>query len=170
MKTLRFSLILNLLVAGFSVYSQHSILPEIEVFSLEGSRQRASELIPNGNVTVLFFWNAENRSSLEQAQALNDEYKNELKEMGVNVIGIYTDYSGSMAAIRPLVNGLGIDFEVYIDRNNDLKRAMNIPEVPFTMIISGDHEIYRNLYTQANTGEFISKMYNNSLAKAKRTK
>ena len=38
-------------------------------------------------------------------------------------------------------NGKGWEYEVYIDANQDLKRAMNVNNVPYTFLIDGKGKI-----------------------------
>ena len=42
---------------------------------------------------------------------------------------------------RSYVNGQGWEYEVYLDPNGDLKRAMNVNNVPHTFLIDGNREI-----------------------------
>lgn len=145
--------------------SQNSILPDVEVYNLDGSRQSASNFELNEQVIVIFFWNVDDRNSLEQASTLNEEYESTLKGKDVRIVSICTNQSGTMPGIRPLVSGLGIDFEVYIDRNNELKRAMNIPDIPYTMIIKKSDDVYRHMGNYGNLAVLIANMNDNRLAK-----
>ena len=60
--------------------------------------------------------------------------KTSLKDKNVRVIGICLDVSGNMSNIKPFVYGNNIDMDVYIDKNGEFKRAMNIPDVPYNII------------------------------------
>jgi len=41
----------------------------------------------------------------------------------------------------PYINGSSWDYEVLIDTNQDLKRAMNVNNVPHTFLLNGDGAI-----------------------------
>ena len=111
---------------------------------------------------VLLFWNADDNKSLEQLRLLNDE-KNIFGEK-IKIVGICTNYSCTMQSIRPLISGLAIDFDIYIDRNNDLKRAMNIPDIPYTMIVDPTSDIHRYSGYCNNLVETIIGLNNTGLA------
>jgi len=165
MKTSRLLAIFILLSTGFSAISQNRMLPDIDIYTLVGSRVSARDIRMNDQPVVLVFWNPDDRQSLDQVKMLNEEYESNLKVKNVKVIGICTDCSGTMERIRPLVNGTGIDFEIFIDRNNELKRALNVPYVPFTIINDPNKDVYcRYIGYCFNVGDLITSTIENSLA------
>ncbi len=40
-----------------------------------------------------------------------------------------------------LVNAFGWDYEVFLDKNSDFKRAMNVVNIPHTFLVDGDGKI-----------------------------
>jgi hypothetical protein len=52
---------------------------------------------------------------------------------GVKLIAISIDDSRSMARVAPYVSGQSWDYDVYLDPNGDLKRAMNVQNVPHNL-------------------------------------
>ena len=170
MKSLRLHLVFVLLALGQSTFSQNPLLPDVDVYTLYGGRLNAAHLLKDQQPAVLVFWNSNDPKSLEQLMTLNEEYDSSLKMKSVKVIGICTGYSGTMESIRPLVNGIGLDFEVYIDRNSDLKRAMSVPDVPYTLVINPGKNALRYLGYSANINEMISSSMGESLAKTTATR
>jgi hypothetical protein len=164
MKTFRFFLINALLSAAFSAMSQKLILPDVKIYTLEGSTASASSIDAKNSTTVLFFWNADDNRSIEQLRLLNEEYENQIFSGKVKIVGICTNYSCTMQSIRPLVSGLAIGFDVFIDRNNDLKRAMNIPVLPYTMIIDHALDVHRYSGYCNNIVGTIMDLNNNGMA------
>ena len=60
-------------------------------------------------------------------------------------MAISIDDSRNMAKVKTYINGQGWDFEVLLDSNSDLKRALNFQTVPFTLLIDQDGNIvYRH--------------------------
>ncbi len=43
-----------------------------------------------------------------------------------------------------MINGKGWNYEVILDDNNDLKRAMNITNVPYTIVVYKGEIIYEH--------------------------
>jgi hypothetical protein len=76
---------------------------------------------------------------------INEEYPDWSEGKNVRVIGICTDLNGNMTGVKPLVYAHDISFEIYIDKNNDFKRAMNIPDLPYLIMIDGKTEVARSM-------------------------
>ncbi len=52
------------------------------------------------------------------------------QEKGVKFVAICVDCTGRIDHVKPIVYGQNIEMEVYVDRNGDLKRAMNVSYTP----------------------------------------
>ena len=46
-----------------------------------------------------------------------------------------------MSKVAPYVNASDWDYEVYLDPNSDLKRALGVSTVPHTFLLNGKNEI-----------------------------
>ena len=46
-----------------------------------------------------------------------------------------------MSKVKPFVNGSDWDYEVYLDPNSELRRAMSVNMVPHTFLFNGNREI-----------------------------
>jgi len=139
MKTLRLFAILFLLVSGTQLMSQIKTLPGIDIYSLEGNRINTSQICGKNETVVLFFWRIADQKSLDQLAILNEGYEQMITGKSMKIIGICTDSPGTFTDVKPLLNGKEISLDVYIDLNNDLKRALNVPETPYTMILDSTH-------------------------------
>jgi thiol-disulfide isomerase/thioredoxin len=78
-----------------------------------------------------------------------DEWK---EKTGVKIIAISIDDARNMTKVAPFVNGKGWDYEVYLDPNSDLKRALNINLIPHTFLLNADKQIVwqHNSYTEGD--------------------
>ena len=141
MKSFRILTVAALIVLGYSVHSQSSNPGNTDIYTLEGVRIKSAGIVSGGCSLVVIFFNCDDSRSLGQLSEANEEYESSLKGKNVKVVGICTGYSGNAESIRPLISGMRISFEVYVDRNCELKRAMNIPELPFTLIAGPESEI-----------------------------
>lgn len=63
------------------------------------------------------------------------------KETGVKIIAISIDDSRSSAKVVTDVKSKNWPFEIYLDENQDLKRALNIINVPHTFLLDGNGNI-----------------------------
>lgn len=134
MKTRKVLLAMLLLVIVSLTYSQSSLLPFNELYSLDGEKTTIDELSNEGNPLVMIFWKTNDRESCEQLLMINEAYNDFMKYQGVKVIAVCIDCSGKTQHIKPFVHGHDLDIEVYIDKNGNFKRSMNIICSPSTIL------------------------------------
>jgi len=164
MKAFTFSLIFCMLILGNPVKPQNSKLPGVDLYTLDGVKISASDLNNTDTLLVLIFWKSNNRQSFNQLLEINEEYQEWLKATNVKVVGICTDLNGTRCDIKPLVYAHNIDFEVYIDKNNDFKRAMNIPDIPYLIMVDNHSENIKFMGYYPDIAEFINNKIDLQLA------
>jgi alkyl hydroperoxide reductase subunit AhpC len=88
-------------------------------------------------------------NELTNISDLYDEWK---EKTGVKLIAVSIDDARNMTKVAPFVNGKGWDYEVYLDANADLKRALNVNLVPHTFLLDGNKQIVwqHNSYTEGD--------------------
>jgi len=134
MKTKKIHLILLLFALTNLMFAQTTAIPDVELVTLEGTKTSATEISNDGNPLVMVFWKSNDRESCEQLLMINDAYKDFMQYQGVKVIAICIDCVGKTQHIKPFVYGHDLDIEVYIDKNGDFKRSMNIICSPSTIL------------------------------------
>ena len=140
MKTLKLILVCVLLTTGNLVKSQNYSLPNVGVYTLDGRQVSFTDVNKDAEEIVVFFWKTTDAKSLDQLSLINDAYENQQKSKKFKILGICTDDGGFVQSIKPFVNGNNISMEIYVDQNNDLKRAMNVTETPCTIVIDRKKE------------------------------
>lgn len=117
-------------------------IPSVEVKKLDGSKINTSEIIKNnGKPVVISFWATWCKPCKKELDAMAENYEEWQKETGVKIIAISIDDSRSSAKVVTDVKARNWPFEVYVDENQDLKRALNIINVPHTFLLDGDGNI-----------------------------
>jgi peroxiredoxin len=164
MKTLEFLLIFGFVSIGTLVKSQNDRLPNVDIYTLDGTRISASDIDSNIKPMVVFFWKTNDTKSIEQLSEMNEA--STLNGGNVKIVGICTDTPGTMQSVKPFVYANNINFEIYIDKNNDLKRAMNVPETPATFLFGKDNNSY-SMYmgNSDDVAQFITGNADQRLAK-----
>ena len=142
MKTKKTLLIMLIFAFTNLIFAQTDALPSIELYSLDGTKVTANEISNDGKPLVLIFWKTNDRESCEQLLMINDAYKDFMVYQGVKVIAVCIDCVGKTQHIKPFVYGHDLDIEVYIDKNGDFKRSMNILYSPSTILF--DHQMNIN--------------------------
>ena len=133
MKTLTF--LITAIILSFMANAQSKNLPKTELRTIDGNLISSSGIVKPNTTTILVFWDANSSKccdNLDSLQCIGDEI---LQNKGIKIITICVDCNGTWSSVKPVVMGRGWEFETFIDVNNDLKRAMNINQLPCTILI-----------------------------------
>jgi len=133
---------LFLIIAVYS-FSQIGIqtIPSVDVKSIDGKTVNTSTFSNDGKPFVINFWATWCTPCKRELSNIAEVYEDWVDETGVKLIAVSIDDTRSMARVAPFVNGKGWEYEVYIDPNSDLKRAMNVPNPPYTVLVDGNGKI-----------------------------
>ena len=137
-------LILTIAVIGIFTtlsLSQNRTLPSVEVKTLDGGNINIQEIENSGKPIVISFWATWCKPCKKELNAIAEVYEDWQEETGVKLIAISIDNTRSMSKVMPYVNASDWDYEVYLDPNRDLARAMGVSTVPHTFLLNGKNEI-----------------------------
>jgi thiol-disulfide isomerase/thioredoxin len=137
-------LLTTLLLSYGIVFAQDRSLPNIEVKTLKGNSFNIQDLDNEGNPMVISFWATWCKPCKKELNAIAEVYDEWQDETGVKLIAISIDDTRSMSKVAPYVNSSDWDYDVYLDSNSDLKRAMGVSVVPHTFLINGEGKIVWN--------------------------
>ncbi|MBR3698637.1 MAG: TlpA family protein disulfide reductase [Bacteroidales bacterium] len=140
MKKLFALLVAALVVTGLHA-QQKSDLPNVTVKDLQGKDVNIAKLSNNGKPFVLTFWATWCGPCIKEHNALDEVYSDWQKETGVKIFAVSIDDSRTTAKVKPFIEGKGWEFEVLLDVNGDLKRAMNVSNPPHTFLFDGKGKI-----------------------------
>lgn len=132
-------------------------IPALDLKDMDGKTINTSAFNNNGKPMVLDFWATWCKPCVNELNAINEVYADWQKETGVKIIAISVDDARTMSNVKPFVNGKGWEYDVYVDPNGDLKRALNIGMVPYTFLVNGKGEIV-NVHTGYAPGD-ENKLY-----------
>lgn len=140
MKKLILTLAISLL-AGFAT-AQNARIPEnISIKTLDGKTVETSVIQNDGKPIIVSFWATWCKPCNRELNAIKEVYEEWQEETGVKLVAISIDDTRSASKVKPHVDGNGWEYEVYLDQNQDFKRAMNVVNVPHTFLINGKGEI-----------------------------
>ena len=137
-------LILTIAVIGIFTtlsLSQNRTLPSVEVKTLAGGSINIQEIENSGKPIVINFWATWCKPCKKELNAIAEVYEDWQTETGVKLIAISIDDTRSMSRVAPYVNASDWDYEVYLDPNRDLARAMGVSTIPHTFLLNGKNEI-----------------------------
>ncbi|NQV02131.1 MAG: TlpA family protein disulfide reductase [Bacteroidia bacterium] len=116
-------------------------VPSVDIKDLQGNPYNTGSISNDGNPIILSFWATWCKPCIKEMTAIADEYDDWVEETGVKMIAVSIDDARSSKMVEPLVNGKGWEYEVLLDPNGDLKRAMNVGLIPHTFLIDGKGNI-----------------------------
>lgn len=125
---------------AFTTTAQDKV-PAIKIKDLKGNLVDASTLENDGKPVVISFWATWCKPCIRELNAINDEYVDWVDETGVKIIAISIDDSRQSSKVRPFVTSQGWEYDVYLDENSELRRALNVNNIPHTFLLNGDGEI-----------------------------
>ena len=140
MKKLFVLLLAVMAVSGLHA-QQKSDLPNVTIKNLQGKDVNIAKLSNNGKPFVITFWATWCGPCIKEHNALDEVYDDWKAETGVKIYSVSIDDSRTTAKVKPFVEGKGWDFEVLLDANKDLARAMNVSNPPHTFLIDGNGKI-----------------------------
>jgi thiol-disulfide isomerase/thioredoxin len=153
-KIFLFALITVLSISLFGQKEKRSI-PSATVKNMEGSSVNTTELSNNGKPMIINFWATWCSPCKRELNNIADVYDDWVEETGVKLIAISIDDARNAGKVAPYVNGKGWEYEVYIDSNQDFKRALNVNNVPHTFLVDGNGQIVwqHNSYSEGDEEE-----------------
>lgn len=147
---------------SFSLFAQTS-LPTISIKTLEGTQTSLQQLSEDNDLMIVSLWATWCVPCKNELDAINDVYQDWQDETNVKLYAISIDDSRTVKRVKPLVNGKGWEFDVLLDTNNDLKRALGTATVPYTIVISKGKVIYKHSgYTPGAEDELYEILKDNS--------
>jgi cytochrome c biogenesis protein CcmG, thiol:disulfide interchange protein DsbE len=134
-------------------------IPNVTVKKLNGGKVSSATFSNNGKPMIISFWATWCKPCKKELDAIHENYSDWVKETGVKLIAISIDDARSSGKVVTDVKTKGWEFEIYIDENQDFKRAMNVNNVPFTFIVDGTGRVVwsHNSYSEGDE----DKLYEN---------
>ncbi len=140
MKRIFLTIVIGLFLS-FNLMQAQSI-NNVQLKTMERQTVQSGDVIQNEEGPVLLcFWATWCKPCIKELNAYNEMYPDWEEETGVKIILISTDNARSMHRVAPFVNGKGWEFDVYVDSNSDLKRAMNVVNIPHTFLLNSEGEV-----------------------------
>jgi thiol-disulfide isomerase/thioredoxin len=148
-----------LIVTSFAFTSPNEkrAIPSVNLKNLEGVTVNTSDFDNDGKPMIINFWATWCSPCKRELNNIADVYDDWIEETGVKLIAISIDDARNAGKVAPYVNGKGWEYEVYIDSNQDFKRALNVNNVPHTFLVNGKGEIVwqHNSYSEGDEDELF---------------
>lgn len=131
-----------LLLATVAMAQNAKFPGNVTLKSLDGKSVESSVIENGGQPMIISFWATWCKPCNTELDAIKEVYEEWQQETDVKLVAISIDDARSASRVKPWVNGKDWPYEVYLDQNKDLARAMNVgADVPYTFIVNGKGEI-----------------------------
>ncbi|MFT6845037.1 MAG: cytochrome c biogenesis protein CcmG/thiol:disulfide interchange protein DsbE [Flavobacteriales bacterium] len=141
-------------------------IPSVDVKLLDGTTFNTGEIQNDGKPIIISFWATWCSPCKRELNTIADLYDDWQEETGVKLIAVSIDDARSVTRVLPYINASAWDYDVYLDTNQDFKRALNVNNVPHTFLIDGNGNIVWQHNNYADGDEY--ELYEQILALAKK--
>lgn len=121
--------------------SQTSI-PDIKVKSVDGVEINLSDYSSNEKPTIFIFWASWCKPCVEELTNIAFEYDEWKSLTDFNLLAVSIDDTRSSSSVKSIIKGKRWPFEVVTDYNQELKRLMNVTDIPHYIIFKQDGKLH----------------------------
>ena len=130
-----------LMAAILAIPAMFAELPSVQLKDVNGNTVNTAELSNDGKPMVISFWATWCKPCKRELKAIHEVYPDWQDETGVKLIAVSIDEAQNVQKVKPLVDGMGWDYEVLLDPNGEFKRQMGVTDVPHAFIVDGQGNV-----------------------------
>lgn len=147
-------LTLFLLFISFSMFSQKE-LPSVSITTLDNKSVNVkTDFSEQDKIYIYSFWATWCTPCIAELEAISEHYEDWKKELNIELIAVSIDDARTQKRVKPLLNGKDWTYTILLDSNQDLKRALSIVNVPYSVIVKNQKIVkILNGYTQGSEEE-----------------
>lgn len=149
--------ILAVLAFSATAFAQ---LPKVQLKDLKGKVVSAESLRNDGKPFVISFFATWCKPCNRELSAIAELYEEWQEETGMKLIAISVDQAQQVSKVKPLVDANEWEYDILLDTNSDLLRALGIQMIPHVLILDGNGKIVesRSGYTEGSEAHIIEKV------------
>jgi peroxiredoxin len=154
-----------------SAIQLHAQLPNVRLQDIDGNTIQTGSISNDGKPIIISFWATWCKPCLRELKAIHEVYPDWQDETGMKLIAISIDKAQNINKVKPLVDSEGWEYDILLDPNSDLTRALGIQMIPHVLILDGKGKIVdsRSGYIEGGEEHIIEKV-REIIANAPKTK
>ncbi len=116
-------------------------VPSVSVKNINGEKIDFKSVIDSGKINVISFLATWCGPCIKELQAIDGHYADWQENYNMKLIAVSIDDARNVKKVKPKVLGEGWSYEIILDENQDLARAMNVNNPPMTFIVDGNGKV-----------------------------
>ena len=147
-----------LLLAGFGVAQAQ--LPAVTLKSIDGATVQSETLSNDGKPFIIDFFATWCKPCNRELSAISEVYDEWQEETGVKIYAVSIDQGQNINKVKPLVDQNEWEYEVLLDPNSELLKALGGQMIPFVVVIDGKGNIVskHSGYTDGAENELLEEV------------
>ena len=135
MKKLIITLLMLIAINQIFAQAQKQTLPDINLKDINGKLVNVGDYSKNGKIIIVSFWATWCTPCKKELNNINDLYEEWKSKYDIIVVAVTIDNARNVMKVKPYVDGQAWPFDILLDVNSDLMRAMNVINPPHTFLI-----------------------------------
>lgn len=124
--------------------SLRAALPEITLRDIHGHSIDVATLTQTGKPVIISFFATWCKPCMRELKAINELFPDWQDETGLQMYIVSIDQAQDSHKVKPLVDANAWEYNVLLDPNGTLKRAMNVQSIPHIFVFNSKGEIVYN--------------------------
>ncbi len=131
-----------ILVMGFTALQAQ--IPSFNLKDINGKTVDTATLSNGGKPIIISFFATWCHPCLRELTNISEVYPDWQEETGVKLIAVSIDQAQNVNKVKPLVDSKGFEYEVLLDVNSDLARALGVQNIPHVFVFDGTGKLVYN--------------------------
>lgn len=133
-------------------------LPSLRLNAIDGQLVNVNKLSVD-KVVIISFWATWCEPCLQELDAFNQNLDLIENDLNSKVLAVSIDDARTVSRITPMINGNDWNFDVFLDSNQEVKRALNIINIPHTLLIYENQILFESTgYLNGDETALFSKI------------
>lgn len=143
-----------------SLNMMHAQLPSVTLKSIDGTTVQSETLNNDGKPFIIDFFATWCKPCNRELSAIAEVYDEWQEETGVKIFAVSIDQAQNIHKVKPLVDQNEWEYDVLLDPNSDLLKALGGQMIPFVVVVDGNGNVVskHSGYTDGAENELIEEV------------